>query len=292
MTVRPLFKSLAGQTEYYHAYEASLTLWPIPLVEEDVDTRYGRTHVLLTGSPDASPLVLLHGSQASSTMWFPNIQSLAESRRVYAIDFILEAGKSVPDRMLASQLDLSTWLLDVFNHYGLHDPDIVGLSRGAWNATAFCLDFPHRIRRLVLLSPAQVFTPIRNVRFLLATLLCVAFPSTGNTLRMTRIVSTHPEKIPNEFLMQYRLALKNFNLPVGLQVPPATFTDEQLRRLSAPIQLLIGDRDVVNGPASIKRAAKLVANIQSETIVNAGHFVTFDQPAVIHQCIFKFLGNS
>ncbi|WNG48179.1 hypothetical protein F0U60_31620 [Archangium minus] len=46
-------------------------------------TRFGRTHVLVSGPREAPPFFLLHGMTGTSTMWAPNIAALARTHRVY-----------------------------------------------------------------------------------------------------------------------------------------------------------------------------------------------------------------
>ena len=68
------------------AYDTALALWPVPYESFDVPTRFGNTHIIASGPKGAPPLVLLHATSASATMWFPNIADLSREYRVYALD--------------------------------------------------------------------------------------------------------------------------------------------------------------------------------------------------------------
>jgi pimeloyl-ACP methyl ester carboxylesterase len=286
-----VFKTKQGESEYRKAYNNTLTLWPVPFEENDVPTRFGSTHVIASGEKSSPPLVLLHGAQASSTMWFPNIEALSRAHRVYAIDFILEVSKSSLDTRMSTRLDLTNWLVDVFDHYSLEMPSLVGMSRGAWNAVVFALQCPARVNKLVLLSPAQTFTPIRNLRFLAATLMCVLFPSDRRADKMTRIVSFKKELVAPLYVEQYKRALSSFNALSGIQVPPALFTDQELGSLSMPVLLLIGDHDVINDVSSIKRAQRTVPNIDADMVTDAGHLLTMDRADYVNDRVVKFLSK-
>jgi hypothetical protein len=48
--MKPLFKTETGRVEYYKAYEKTLALWPVSFQEKDLDTGFGRTHVIVSGS--------------------------------------------------------------------------------------------------------------------------------------------------------------------------------------------------------------------------------------------------
>ncbi len=286
---KPLFRTPQGRADYYRAYDKTLSLWPVPYQEENVPTRFGSTHVIISGGIQKPPLILLHGAQASSTMWFPNIAAFCAAHRVYAIDFLLEAGKSVPTLMLTGRRDLTNWLLDVLDHYRLGRPPIVGMSRGGWNAMAFCMECPERVEKLVLLSPAQGITPITNGKFLMTTIFCSLFPSDRRTMKMAQLVSVDAAKIAVPFLEQYGLALRHFNIVTGIQVPPALFTDQELRSIPVSTLLLIGDSDIVNNGASVARAQAQIPNVAAETVANAGHFLTMDQPRYVNERIVAFL---
>jgi hypothetical protein len=90
-----IFRTPASQAKYMASYDAVLALWPVPYESFDVPTRFGKTHVIASGPKEAQPLVLLHATSASATMWFPNIADLSREFRVYALDIIGDAGKSV-----------------------------------------------------------------------------------------------------------------------------------------------------------------------------------------------------
>jgi pimeloyl-ACP methyl ester carboxylesterase len=76
------FKTPEGEAAYLTAYDAALKLWPVPYDQIDIPTRFGTTHVLISGPKDASPLVLLHGYMATSIMWSPNIIDFSQEYRV------------------------------------------------------------------------------------------------------------------------------------------------------------------------------------------------------------------
>ena len=90
-----VFKTKNEEVNYQAAYNKALKLWNIPYTEEDVKTSFGTAHIVIAGPKNGKDLVLLHGMDASSTMWYPNIKALAKNHRVYAIDYLMEPNKSV-----------------------------------------------------------------------------------------------------------------------------------------------------------------------------------------------------
>ncbi|HEY6688149.1 MAG TPA: hypothetical protein VI094_18290 [Propionibacteriaceae bacterium] len=97
------FRSPKGEARYLVAYDASMRLWPVPYESIDVTGRYGRTHVVVSRPLDAPALVLLHGDYLSLAMWSPNVPDLSRNHRVYAVDVMGQAGRSVPDRHMKNR---------------------------------------------------------------------------------------------------------------------------------------------------------------------------------------------
>ncbi len=139
------------------AYDAALARWPVPVRSRDVATRWGRTHVLVSGSPGAPPLVLLPGGGATALAWSGAIRLLAAVRRVYALDPVGDAGRSTVTTPLARADDVTGWLGDTLDGLGLDEVDLAGHSYGGWQALTFALDRPHRVRRLALVDPTTTF---------------------------------------------------------------------------------------------------------------------------------------
>src|SRR5262245_59028769 len=131
-TQSSMFKTPESRARYFAAYDASLALWPVPRESFDVSTRFGPTHVHASGPRAAPPLVLLHGVNISSTMWYPNIADLSRAHRVYALDIIGDKGKSVCTRSLLTPLDFVDWLRDVFSALHFEEAHVVGLSYGGF----------------------------------------------------------------------------------------------------------------------------------------------------------------
>ena len=81
MSYRPsVFKTPEGEAAYRAAYDAAMRLWSVPYDEMEIPSRYGITHVVVSGPKDAPPLVLLHGYMGTLTMWSPNIVDFSKDQ--------------------------------------------------------------------------------------------------------------------------------------------------------------------------------------------------------------------
>jgi pimeloyl-ACP methyl ester carboxylesterase len=138
-----------------------MDMWPVPYESQLIDTRYGITHVIESGT-SGPPLVLLHAATGfGATQWYPNVQGLSEAHRVFAVDYIGSAGKGTQTRAMFSREDCRDWLTEMFDGLALTRPDVVGSSQGGWMTLNLALLAPERVNSIALLAPAASILPFR-----------------------------------------------------------------------------------------------------------------------------------
>jgi pimeloyl-ACP methyl ester carboxylesterase len=69
------------------------------------------------------------------------------------------------------------------------------------------------------------------------------------------------------------------------------FSEEDLKKIKIPVMVLIGDHDVINSEKSLLRAKEYISHAKTETIKNAGHFLSVDQAEEVDKKIIAFLNN-
>lgn len=282
-----LFKSPEGEATYHAAYDKVLALWDVPYECLRVATQFGTTHVIASGPTAAPPLVLLHGIAISSTMWYPNIADLSRDFRTFAVDVMGDAGKSVPSHRPKNRAEHAQWLVDVFNELHIEQADVAGLSYGGFLTLNFALQAPDRVKRIVLLAPAGCF-----VRFRLAFWFRMAsgmFLSPRAAFK-SLIPWISARKDAAESLVFEQMLVNWLFGRAQWGVWPRVFTDKELRSVSVPTLLLIGDREVIYDPrVAIGRATRLIPRIEVAIIPNASHFLTFDQSESVDARVLDFL---
>lgn len=285
-----IFDSKSKKELYIKSYDETLKLWDVPFEEIDLATDYGTAHVIISGPKKGEPLVLFHGTDASSTMWLPNIKAFSKEYRVYAIDFPLEAGKSVSNRPQLTNKQTVLFYNEIFQHFEMKNINLLGISRGGWMATYLALQPNNNIKKIVLLSPAQTFGGIKNFWKVLTGINIKIFPSQKSTDRFFNAFSYYPDSISPVFKNQLYLAYKYGNSkPRLLNMLP--FSKKELRSIKIPTLILIGDHDIVNGEKILVKAHKLLPNVETDVIQNAGHFLTIDQYEIINKRVVDFLNK-
>ena len=208
-----------------------------------IPTTNGIAHVIVSGPKNAEPVVLLHGMNASSTMWYPNIEALAKNYRVFAIDFILEAGKSYLYNDIESVEKVTDWYKEVMFALELDSFHLIGASRGGWLAVKLALNDQQKIKSLILLSPAQTFTWIKPSTDLLKNIVTILSSKEKQIAQSLESMSSNVANISHVYLNQYKLGteLESENKFVTSMKP---FANDELKSVSYTHLTLPTNREV------------------------------------------------
>jgi pimeloyl-ACP methyl ester carboxylesterase len=97
------------------------------------------------------PLLLLHGGLGSTGMFAPILPSLADHRRVIAVDLHGHGRTELGNRPI-SLIDIGNDVAVVLDELGLAQVDVLGYSFGGGIAFRLAVQHPQKVRRLVIVS--------------------------------------------------------------------------------------------------------------------------------------------
>jgi pimeloyl-ACP methyl ester carboxylesterase len=264
-------------------YEQILARWPAPYEALQVETRFGQAHVNASGPQEAPPLVLLPGNFTSSIMWKDNIAALSRSRRVYAVDMAGEPGKSLATQIPATRADLAGWLADVLDGLHLGVTDLAGLSKGGFLAAIFALEYPERVRALILLCPGLPLAPW-SIHWAIRGMPMVLRPTRTTVKWFLAGASTRPAGEVHEAFI---LGITGLRLRAA---PPPALRLDELHRLAGPVLLLVGEQEILYSAVQVvERVRRDFPTWQAECVPGAGHFLNSDQPEIVNRQILAFL---
>lgn len=295
MSRQSAFKTREGEAAFIRAYDDGMRLWPVPYEERDIPTRFGLTHVVVSGPRDGAPLVLLHGYMATLLMWVPNIVDLSKHHRVYAIDVMGQPGKSIPDTPITNDADYVAWLTATLNGLQLSRISLVGMSFGGWIALNYAAAEPERVRKLVLLSPGGLLRISKP--FSLRGMLMVFFPTRFTVNSFMRWVgcSTAPGPADCRPLLNLMyLGMKHFRIPKEtLRIGADPLSDYDLHAMQVPTLLLFGENEVLCDPVeALARARRLIPNFRGELIPSSSHDMCVSQRVIVDARICEFLSDT
>ena len=105
------------------------------------------------------PLVLVHGLLGFSMSWSENIAQLAKRYTVYAVD-MPNLGYSERKKVDASLDGHTKWLVAFLDTLQLPQVDIIASSHGGGMVMNFGVLYPHRWKKLVLVSPVNPYSEV------------------------------------------------------------------------------------------------------------------------------------
>jgi len=273
------FTSPEGKARYIRLFESVLAqCWPVAYEERLVPTRFGESYVIISGPADAPPLVLLHGFSATAAMWGSHIDLLSRHFRCYSIQTITDAGKGQQTAPIATQADYVTWLRELYAGLGLTRARVMGLSYGGFLAASLALHAPELVERLVLLCPAGTLDNL-PAQFMLRALPGMLTKSDA-LLRWYWHWFFHDKARARHPLSDLFVAAWQTFAQSRQFVIPARFSDDDLRRLTMPTTVLIGDHEVIykQGPQAALERALLIPGVSACLVPNAAHVLTMDNP--------------
>jgi len=291
MPPRTAFRTPAGATRYLAAYDAAMKSWPVSYEEIDIPGRFGTTHVIASGPEAAPPIVLLHGYMATATMWSSNIAALSKEHRVYAVDVMGQPGRSIPDEPIGSAADFVSWLTAILDALQLDRVFLIGMSFGGWVALNYTIAAPHRLRKLVLLSPGGLLPMVSQ--FTIRGMLMMFLPTRLTVNRFFRWLGFADRAYANMLELIY-LGLKHFRMPIETaHIEPTVVPDDDLRAVAVPTLVLIGDQEVISDPArALERARRLIPEFEGELVPRSSHEMCVSQHRIVGARILAFLDES
>jgi len=270
--MKSVWKSPEGERAVRERYLEILKRWPLPNRQLRLPTRQGETFVVECGEPNAPPLLLLHGSVANSAMWMGDVPAWAPHFRIYAVDIIGDAGLSAPSRPpLASDVH-ALWLDDVMQALSLEQVSLAGMSLGGWLALDYATRRPHRVASLVALCPPGIGR--QKFGFVWKTLPLQLLGAWGRRKAIEVVLGKappNPSPAAQFFANFFALIHANFRARM-VRLP--IFSDQALRRLTMPVMVIAGGRDVMMDSAETRqRLERSVPHARVVYLPEAGHML-------------------
>jgi pimeloyl-ACP methyl ester carboxylesterase len=263
-----IYASPAGAAAVQRRYRELLARWPVPNVHLSVPTSQGDTLVVASGPVGAPPLVLLHGSGATTAMWLGDVAAWARDFRVYALDIPGEPGLSTPSRPALASDGYARWLGEVLDALGVDRASIVGTSLGGWIAADFATRHPDRVQRLALITPSGIGR--QKVGMLLLALLLLLFGHRGREITMRLVLGPAANALGD--MGDYVLLIHQHFRPRREKIP--RFTDKALTRLTMPVLAVVGGKDALLDSTGTKRRLEHNApHATVELLPDAGHLL-------------------
>lgn len=254
-------------------------------------------------SGEGPDVLLIHGLGLSSmSTWKYQVPALSKKFRVHTIDLRGFGKTNNPERKYSVQQHVYdiAGLLDVLK---ISKIALVGFSMGGWISQQFVLDFPDRVKALVLSCTTSGLRPHAAKKFVERAgnvdrdgLAPLAEQQIKNTFNSSTL-ENNPELIDfyrHHFLDADENSSESYAAMFrALTVPTVT---PQLSRIQCPTLVLCGAKDqgITRGDTPTDAAEVIHAGISgSELIVmpEGGHYSHLEQPDEWNDTVMRFLSK-
>lgn len=233
------------------------------------------------------PLVLSHGAGGNHAVWFQQVAAFAQDRMVVTWDH-RGYGRSTDRAGRSGPALAMTDLLALVDHLGIERADLVGQSMGGWTVVGAAMARPTLPRRIVLADTLGGFTS-RTIEAALAM---------RPPIDLTDALGLHPALDPAYSARQPAMAHLYQSLGrMGTADPmvmlprllEVTHPPEEAAVIAAPVLCLVGDRDPLFPPASVRALADLLPDARVTEITGSGHSPYFEDPDAWNAVVRHFL---
>ncbi|MGP4003864.1 alpha/beta fold hydrolase [Streptomyces sp. 8N706] len=277
-----------ARSRFLDTYDRAMRLWPQPYDEQDVETSFGSTRVYGYGTGDGIPVVLLPGTGATPAMWAPHVTALSAHRRVLSMDVLGEPGRSVQTTPFRRTEDVVSWLDAVLAGIGPDEVHLVGASYGGWMALNMAVHTPGRIASVSLLDPARALAPFKPGFVPGAILAMVSGSDSFRRRHFDFLIGDvgEPHEIGERKMDVLLSGMRHYrNRPL----PPQSVGDDELRSVTAPALVLLGERSPVHDSRrALARVREFMPAAQAEIVPGARHGVPMD---VINTRVPEFIAT-
>ncbi|ATW25092.1 alpha/beta fold hydrolase [Candidatus Formimonas warabiya] len=290
------FKSPEGKRLIYESYDKLLGLWGVNKKELDIETQYGKTHVIICGNSDNPPLILFHGSGDNSVMtWFPNIREFVHDFYVVAVDYFGGAGKSEPNDSYLKEFNVVLWVDKLLDTLGIAKTNIAGVSYGGYLTLAYTAKHPDRVNKIICMANypyvksfngyfLSYLLVIRAIKILLPEIFYLSEENAINILRRFTAPSSDVPLLnviekPWFYLLKYSKVVKQ---------KMTYFDSRAINIIRNKALFLIGDSDRLIYHTSVINLLKN-NSLNYKIIENTGHIINYEKPELINKEITTFL---
>lgn len=275
------FKSADARGRYLTQYEELRALNPQPDVVHDVPTEFGTVRVYQHGPDDGVSVVLIHGFFLTSAMWWEQVAGLAGDFTVYVVDALGQPGASVQSKPMFTPADSARCVDAVLEGLQLHGVHLVGHSHGGWLATHTAAKAPQRLASVTLVDPANTVTRL-STRFWVGAAL-QGRPGSARARRAATWITGH-----HALAKLFGAGFAAFEPP--LRTPPSRLiSDQVLRSVDVPVQVLLAGNTVHDSGKGIARMRSVVPHWRHHLWPSASHALPVERPDEVDDSIRRFV---
>lgn len=250
--------------------------------------KVGGLDVLYYTAGKGDPLVVIHGGGGDARTWLHNIEALAEKYTVFAPDLPGYGGSEAMDGRYFIP-ELSKFIGSFTEKLGLTKFYLMGHSLGGGIALNFALQFPDKIRKLVLISSLCLGNEIAFWVRLLSIPALIKVIGKSFMAVMKGIKWVAEQLNPANLIMEMTPAAMMVGTSISTLHHQTLVLEQRLPEVRVPTLLVWGGKDPVVPVMQAYRAAKVIPDCRVEVFKKRGHNVHRDELQIFSSILKRFL---
>jgi pimeloyl-ACP methyl ester carboxylesterase len=266
--------------------------------------KVGRDDVCYVDLGEGDPVLLIHGLGGSWRVWLENLPSLAQRRRVIAVD-LPGFGRSAPAGDGIAIHGYSRVLLGVLDELDLERTIVIGNSLGGWIAADLALRAPGRVRALVLVDAGGVVPTAGERRKALAIMDTAArlarhaprFRSAVASRRHLRSLAlrytfARPRELAADLVYMALPPEPDPGFQPALYAAKRSWSEawcDRLTEIACPTLIVWGGRDSLLPLRHAREYARRIVGSRLQVIAEAGHLPMLERPDRFNRVVLEFL---
>ncbi|SCZ78567.1 alpha/beta fold hydrolase [Acidaminobacter hydrogenoformans] len=246
------------------------------------------------------PVMLLHGSGPGVTAWANwrlVIPELAKNRRVIAPDLV---GFGYTERPEHAEYNMTNWtkqVIELMDALNLEQVDLVGNSFGGGLAIKLAIEYPERIRRIVLMGSMGISFPITQG----LDDVWGYKPSFENMRKMINLFAYNKDIVTDNLInLRYEASIEPgfqeafsvmFPEPRQNGVESMASEEEKIKKIAHPALIVHGREDEVIPLENAYRLMTMIDDAQLHVFGHCGHWTQIEQTARFCKLVEDFLAE-
>ena len=252
-------------------------------------TARGRIGYIEAGEGDATPIVFLHGVGSDKSVWRPQLDHFAKSRRAIAFDYPGYGESELVEG--ATRDDFAVAVLSAMDELEIERAHVCGLSLGGVIAIAMHHAAPKRCASLII---ADSFAIHPEGQGIYDRSVAASKAMTMRELAEARagmlMGSAAGGRLRAE-VIETMAAIDPAAYRIGAEAVWLADQREQVAAIDVPTLILVGEEDGITPPVLSDELTRLIADSRMVQIANAGHLTNAEQPEAFNTAIESFVAE-
>lgn len=269
--MKSIYKNKDGKKKILELYDQQLKRLAIPYEDVSIQTTFGNTHLIETGSLSGEPLLVFHGGNATTAYNLLACGFLFDDFHIYAVDTIGHPGKSAETSLSAFGYDYGKWAGEVIDALGYVKISLFGGSFGAGIIAKTMCVVPDRIKKVVLYVPSGIKNApgIKSANMLLPMILYWITKKDKWLKKCMMPMAITEDNITEDIYQTAKISIDYAKIKTAM---PSDVSKSKMCKCKAPTFVMAAEMDCLfPGGGVITRAEKIIPNCRTFLLKGRGH---------------------